>query len=340
MKREVSYGNGATDLFVIIKGGKPELYDYEYDTDTLHEKCGGKQYYRSRSGCSGAGYLATLGELIPVGLYRVDTAHNEWQEFVPVGTTPEGEEIKVALPYASHLEDKLDILVRYPTVIKVGYTVVYTGFDESLIVTLKKLFTGGDFGESRQYKKTFSRLSYWGKLIEEEVTLTFYDLSGMWERIDPWEFLREDLSQFYASSRERAYQLLGVEEIRDGGCIRFVKTFKIGNDVYRGRILETDPVSGDTLISGWEIARENVWRRYYERDVHLVAVLPTTVAYAGYDGGEICSEYDPRNNRFQLVELIVPKLAYLLEPEQFEADVICRLKEQIESDTRFWNKID
>ena len=74
-----------SDLFLDLTGKKPRVLDFEYDGSELHERCGGKTYYTSRSGLSGAGYLENLGTLMPLGRYRVDTVTNEHQSFVSIG---------------------------------------------------------------------------------------------------------------------------------------------------------------------------------------------------------------------------------------------------------------
>ena len=57
-------------LFSVIEN---KFFSYESDNTFLHEKYGGRQYYRSRTGLSGAGYLPLGNDLVLFGFYRVDT---------------------------------------------------------------------------------------------------------------------------------------------------------------------------------------------------------------------------------------------------------------------------
>ena len=123
----VGWCGGGSDLFLNLEGGKPEILDYEYDIVRLHEMCGGTNYYCSRSGYTGDGFFTKLGSLLQLGTYRIDTAHNDFQRFLPIGKIRE-EEVQVAVPYASHREDKTEILRDHPTVVKFGKTVVYCDF--------------------------------------------------------------------------------------------------------------------------------------------------------------------------------------------------------------------
>ena len=170
-KFNFSWGSGSSDLFLHISGGKPEVLDVEFDGEELHRLCGGKTYYVSRSGSSGAGYLNSLGSLIPLGSYRIDTAHNDFQWFLPIGKIREDYEeveVQVAVPYASHSEDKTEILRDHPTVVKFGKTVVYCDFNRNFVDILKSVLTGkklpeecemDDYTSSRHrtLKKIFSK---------------------------------------------------------------------------------------------------------------------------------------------------------------------------------------
>ncbi len=50
-----------TFMFDLRKG---EMFSYEQDRDALHEKFGGKCYYASLSGLSGAGWIEAIPELV------------------------------------------------------------------------------------------------------------------------------------------------------------------------------------------------------------------------------------------------------------------------------------
>ena len=116
------WSHGYTDLLLSLEDQTPKLFDVEFDHYELHEMCGGRTIYTSRSGDSGELILNQLGSLIPVGIWRVDTRYNSHQSFVFVGTTLDEyeREVFVVTPYVSHEEDKQETLEDNPVVIKVG----------------------------------------------------------------------------------------------------------------------------------------------------------------------------------------------------------------------------
>ena len=61
-KIDVSWGGGHTSLFLHVdENGTPVVFDYMYDNFALHNICGGRLVYQSRSGYRGEGYLDSLG---------------------------------------------------------------------------------------------------------------------------------------------------------------------------------------------------------------------------------------------------------------------------------------
>ena len=155
-----SWGNGYTDLFLSLDGKTPKILDVESDHNKLHEMCGGRTTFVSRSGNSGEGFFDQLGSLIPVGLWRVDTRHNhDYQFFTSVGKIIDEyveEDVLVAIPYVSHEEDKRETLEDNPAVIKVGRTVIYCDFYTNFAQTLKAVLLGEglpEFEGRRKIKK-------------------------------------------------------------------------------------------------------------------------------------------------------------------------------------------
>lgn len=191
-KIEISWGAGVSDLFLDLTGREPRVLDYEYDGAELHERCGGKTYYTSRSGFSGAGYLTNLEELLPLGSYRVDTARNDFQYFAPIGKVlgeygDDCDVVQMAVPYTAHTEDKTKILQEYPTVVKFGEKIVYCDFFRNFADILKAAFLRKELSEGgrRILKKTFSGIGYYGRILEEEVSMEFYNLCSMDETPSP-----------------------------------------------------------------------------------------------------------------------------------------------------------
>ena len=88
MKKNFCWGQGFTDLFLLLEGKTPKILDVEFDHNKLHAMCGGTTTHTSRSGLQGEGFLERLGSLIPVGSWRVDTRNNhEYQFFLPICQT-------------------------------------------------------------------------------------------------------------------------------------------------------------------------------------------------------------------------------------------------------------
>lgn len=96
-------GHGSTILWSI---SRRQFFAYETDRDELHSLFGGKSYYTSRSGCSGAGYIIPdPGEdLIELGLYRPNTIGEQDQKAVLL-SSPMGwghRRLYVYVPWVSH----------------------------------------------------------------------------------------------------------------------------------------------------------------------------------------------------------------------------------------------
>lgn len=72
----LEFGGGHYDAVLDFARGKVELYTGE-DVgagEHFHSRHGGRQYYTSRSGLSGAGYAPARPTLKPVGSYRIDVS--------------------------------------------------------------------------------------------------------------------------------------------------------------------------------------------------------------------------------------------------------------------------
>lgn len=342
-KKIVHWGQGESTLFLNItpKGGV--VLDYEYDTDAIHEMCGGRNYYCSCSCLSGAGYLEHLGALVPLGYYRVDTTRNWSQNFLPLGKTPEGEEVWVAVPYATHTPDKSGLLREFPTVVKVGGgKVVYCDFSANLLEVLDLLLSGEELPEKcviggvtydrrghRTLRRVFTRLGDQGEALEEEVVMEHYNLCSMDNNPNPWEFFEEFLREFRGfDNRSGLLRLLAVERLEDG---TFVRTVKINGGDYRGEILPGNPLDGEgPLPVGWQRATEGVIVRFYADEVHLVAyATPEEAANRFLRVEQRGAFVSSCSSMYIMEELQAPKLRYLLHPSVFLAEVVKQLADNV-----------
>lgn len=349
----VAWGCGCSDLFLDLTGEEPRILDFEYDWKELHERCGGKTYYVSCSGDSGAGYLEHLGELIPIGTYRVDTTWNEFQNFASVGKFfrdeygEGGVDVMVAVPYRSHTEDKKDVLLEHPTVIKVKdgnvNILVYCDFYHNSRVVLRDVLSGR-LQRHRTLKRSFTRIDEWGNPEEKEVSIQFYDFchcpaAGF---PNPWEFFQEELAAFRAGGTERLFHLLGVEKLRNG---TFVKTAKIAGSKYRGKVLFGDPLTGE-LTAGWQRLADDVLVRFYDgsNEVHLVAYAPAAEAHRNLaqrlahrigEGEEFISIASVCDSEYVEYEVTVPKVLYALDKANYLAEVRNGMARKVRQDVAY-----
>lgn len=81
---DLCFGGGHIDCLLDLVSGTIE----QYRGDSIHSRLGGKQYYQSRSGLSGAGWVPAKPTLKRVGTYRIDVGgtllgFNPEREFAP-----------------------------------------------------------------------------------------------------------------------------------------------------------------------------------------------------------------------------------------------------------------
>ena len=333
----LGWGAGDTDLFFApSKNGSVELLDYEYDHEKIHEMCGGRLYYTSWSGCSGAGYIKKWGELTRVGYYRVDTAYNEWQ--YPVNLS---DEVSIMLPYQSHTEDKTDILENNPVVIRVGRnTLVYCHYYDNMCEVLSKLLAGEKLKEEpRTLTRTFVDVQ---RRYERVVELKFYDFFG-WS-YNPWEFVTDLFAESnIAHAGERLYELFHLAKCENG---MLVSTTRIAGALYASKILEQDPCKALTeSIAGWKVAGSQMAYRLYENEVHIVGWEDAETAYgkriervarfipdAEKESFRAFLKENLNFTKYVEFEIVVPKLLFFLNKEKQYAEVKKGIARKIRED--------
>lgn len=262
-RHNVSWGGGETDLFIRVNSeGNLDLLDYQYDYQALHQEFGGKNYYQSRSAGSGNGYLENLGDLIPVGFYRVDT---RW----PLSYSKEiGEGWDLMLPYHKNQEDKEETLEKNPVVLRRGDQILFVRFKE-LVNVLPKLLDGGFKGGINHYSDRCQILKR--RFAAKEVMFRVYDLYNSGnanfesEVLSFMEYLIPNEAR--AKIRSKLNKLFKFIE-DDLGIFEIVE---INGRLYKGDRLEASPLEDpDFLPSGWEpIDKRVAWKRY-GTDIKLV----------------------------------------------------------------------
>ena len=100
MKRiNLGWGGGAFDVLMDIRSRQLIAYSSESAAAQVHETYGGKSYYRSRSGMSGAGWIPGHMALRSVATYRVDSAYVEAPDLANVSETVPGLAIIAPIDY-------------------------------------------------------------------------------------------------------------------------------------------------------------------------------------------------------------------------------------------------
>ena len=365
---EFSWGHGSTDLFLSLEDQQtPKILDVEFDHEKLHEICGGRTIYTSRSGDSGSGFLTKLGSLIPVGSWRVDTRHNhDYQFFISVGKIIDGyggEDVFVAIPYVSHEEDKQETLEENPVVIKVGRKVIYCNFFANFAETLKAILLGKDLPEykgrrkvKKTFRKTFTFVDEDGEWVlseeEENFEINFYNLFQNYgkETPNPWSFFRDELMIYKVPYQQpRIFELLGVEKIEDD---KFIRTINIDGTKYRGETLDGNPLETGELTAGWQRIAEDVLIRYYDNEVHLLAYTSAKEVYAKkahriankMNQGEELIKFlkSAHQEEYEEFEQLVPKALYMLDGTNLIAKIRKDLANKIDRNIHrsVWNLID
>ena len=334
---QLSWELGETELFLAPYDGGLEVLDYEYDSGRIHEKCGGKCYYVSRSGLSGAGYIERLVDLTRVGYYHVDTGH-QW----PVQLT---DEVSIMLPYVSHEHDKEKTLENNPVVILVGGTIIYCGFYTTMNSVLSTLLSGERLKqEPHMLKRTFVNTKSY---CAEDVELKFYNLFG--HSYYPWEFATELLKDYIvcnlnkAPLNERVHTILRISTCEG----TLVRTARIGQNLYATEVLKSDPSEKVTEpISGWELAETNMLYKVRENDVYIVGWELAAAVYqkkveriARFIPASEAAEFKSfvkghlPSTKYVEFELTVPKLLFFLNKEKQFANVRKGIATKVREDT-------
>ena len=254
-KINIAFGSGCTELFLKYENGAPRVLDYEYDSVEIHKLCGGRQYYTSRSGMSGDGWIESYQTLIPVGYYRTDVKNFDWINMREVA-----DGISVMLPYQSHTQEKR--WWAYPVVVTriVEFyderrdVIVYTTL-EKLAKVVKALHLGNEdeLGEVREYAKKF---------VDEqghtsEVSFKFINMWGD-RSFNPWNFMTCKLQKFICDEWEGVWGVFGLTRVGEDS---YCRKYWFAGQHYRGEQLEglTDDAfyeGGEALaafVPDWEI---------------------------------------------------------------------------------------
>jgi hypothetical protein len=338
----VHFEGGYSDLFLTPNSeGGFDLLVYEYDADRIHEIAGGRQYYMSRSGASGAGFLTDMSRLIPVGSYRVDT------RFFDAGIPVEvADGVRVMFPYVSHDGCPTN---TYPVVILVGDdTVVYADFLNTFNDVLKKILRGEDIGACT-LTRTFVRTEGWLAGENFEVAIHFANYFGRRVDLYPWAFRQELLKEFkVAGTEERMWNLFHVTPFGDG---RLVRTSLIGNGLYATAVLDEDPcLEGRDLPKGWTALPQDgdLHFMYKAREDQVQVVGWTSSAecymalvkrwcrFLGEDFLSYVQEELSYVGKYAEYEVETSKIGFFLNQEEVLQEIRQGIIRKVRGDVRWW----
>lgn len=273
-KISVSWGGGASDMFLVVEDGKCRILNYENDTCEVHHLAGGKNFYVSRSGASGEGYIEDMSTLIPIGGYRVDTFYDGWV-FGPSVIEQDGCKIMLLAPTASHTSPRYEEDVatwRSPFVAIRSEgkkkEIFFLNFgEENFLKTVQDILSGKEVlsGRTKTLRKNFFHL---GRKIEMELTVV--DAFGSHHSLRPWSmvagagFLPSSIESVYGSYRletlfhfqEERYGFYGTQ-ILGGGKLYLTTEYK-GNPL---RFSEEDFNKAFSHL-GWKLHSDGLAYRY------------------------------------------------------------------------------
>ncbi len=340
-KIELGWGSGMTELFLQVKkDGTLKVLDYEYETNKIHEICGGRLYYVSSSGLTGKGYIERLGSLIRVGFYRVDTTLLDCQCPQEIA-----EGIQIMLPYKNHWEEeRYKVLCDYPVVIRTHKDLIYCNYFRNLKEVLEVLLSGKEFSETRVLKKKFA---YPSLGIEGKVQINFLNFFG--RSFFPWEFLTDYLEGFELDPEkerkmDRVHQIFRISHLENG---KYVRYGRLGYKRYAFEILGTqDPLeSVEEALPGWEFARKNMLYKLREKDVYIVGWKGFSELWE--KKAERLCRFFPKaeklavrnyvmerapKKKFEEFELIVPKFLFFLDQEKYFSEVRKNIEKKVEKE--------
>ena len=315
---DINFGAGHTELFLKFEKGIPKVLDYEYDADEIHHLCGGRQYYTSRSGFSGAGWIESYRSLIPVGYYRTDVAYFEWIKPVEVA-----DRIDVMLPYQAHTEKKdynsnpVVVILRGEWSTECEY-VVYTTI-ERIAEVVKTLQLGKieSLDEARELTKTF--VDDWGHDVV--MTFKFVNLFGG-RSFNPWHFVARHLHNLVCEEHGGVWEAFDLTRLYENFYCRKVW---LAGSYYRGERVEG--LTDDAFYDGGEELAAFVPPNW--------EIINTVARRSTRNGQAYHALYWVNPGRYQ--EFIIPKIFMdtAESPDELKALMGFEVQEETDNDENF-----
>lgn len=275
-------------------------YHPECDLNLLHEEFGGVNYYQSRTGLTGAGYLQLQPEdiLIELGYYRVDVWQGSGnQHKKQVGETNYGDPIWGYVPVING---------GFPEKI---FPIVLTDGDRIMFLSCKDLPNVVENWEEQDWEnaKTITAKYYTSEKFQKEekfklITNGYYGVNAL--RFSDLRYAQKCANEILETTTERCewQNILNVRSINN----KIAVIDPLFN--YVTHIFEFDNIWPD-VINGWVINKEDnslfCWKRINNSKIKAMSVnLETNEEYEEEFSSWI---FDPKNVREQLQKALKRK---------------------------------
>ncbi len=96
---ELSWGGGVFDILLDVATGRLHAYAHAAAAVVIHSLFGGKNYYRSKSGLSGAGFIPERLGIVKIQGYRTDTISAPWITPEALASGPEIGGWRIVAPF-------------------------------------------------------------------------------------------------------------------------------------------------------------------------------------------------------------------------------------------------
>lgn len=262
MKTQLCFGNGVMDCFMDVESGN--FYAYGASQGEIHKLFSGKQYYCSRSGLTGAGFILS-DNIVEFGYYRTDC--KDEQKLKLVGNNANSQEIMGYCPidYGKH-----ELVSNAPIVLTDGKRVAYCTWNEvrEFLADWEKKWE--EIKDTLAVKELKRDLYLPRKNHEYGDTYYIHDIRGLlfssqyWDQYpNPYRFVdlreyREQISHENLAANSLACNSLGILKFGD---YYYSST---GNGLIDGYYGKNNPVyekDDDLKFNGWRRDQGLCWKR-------------------------------------------------------------------------------
>lgn len=289
-KMDLGWGDGTHSVLLDIKKGCLRRYVGD-EVEQIHRDYGGENYYRSRSGWTGAGWIPASPTLRLVGTYRPD---------ICIPQVPNWEYVPETLPGYKILVPVVDKPEEWPAIIQQSDIPLEGPRTYLLPLSLVSLFlTGYDGGlEEREFvfrtipepsEEPKQRERVFRAIIHPEYKSMRYRkaLVALYHREIRFEISPENLDEM---AQNRFWSRLGLHRLNNGNHY-----YKVANGVcwaaYTQEQLSTSEGLQEASPQNVHFLRPNVYIQESGRDLVAVGVFT-------FDGQEVEYEIEIDSNDF------------------------------------------